>query len=489
MRVRGLRSSGAAVVAVLLLALVLTGCEPRTLSITTTPALFPRFSTSVPDYVSRCDDSAPVQVSISAPSGTTVTVEGAASGTGTFTTSVTRDVGQDFTIVVQSGSGTTTHHVRCLPGDFPSFTAQRTGRTQSEYYVTAPSAGVGGSSYPIVFDTNGVPVWWGAKTAGFFALLLPDGHVAWNNSSTNRVEEYTFDGQFVRSYRTVGQQYDFHDLVVLPNGNALVVSVTQKPHVDLSSWGGPSDATIFDHTLQEVTPQGAVAWSWVTSEHVPVTETTQHWRDQELAEPGGTFGDAFDPYHYNSIEPTPDGTAVVVSFRHLDAVLKIDKATGNIVWKLGGTTTPASLDVVGDREFQPGGGGGFGGQHDARLLDADTVSIYDDGSGRARPPRGVTYDIDETAGTATLVQTVRDPLESNVFCCGSFRRLPGGNVVFGWGGNANGTPDITESTRAGARLFALDFTNTFVYRGIPVLPGVLNRDVLRSGMDAQFGTG
>ncbi len=99
----------------------------------------------------------------------------------------------------------------------------------------------------------------------------------------------------------------------------------------------------------------------------------------------------------------------------------------------------------------------------------------------------MVYDIDETAGTASLVQRVRDPLETSVFCCGSFRRLPGQNVVFGWGGNPGSAPDITEATRNGSRLFELSFTNTFIYRGLPVPPGVLSRTTLRSGMDAQYG--
>jgi hypothetical protein len=478
------RSSAGAGIAAVLVALALSACQPQTLSITTAPALFPGFSTAVPDYVSRCDDSDPVDVSVRAPSGTTVTVEGTAAASGTFTRSVTRDVGQDFTIVVQSGSGTTTHHVRCLPADFAAFTAQRTGRTQAEFYVTSPSGGLTGASYPVIFDTNGVPVWWGPKTTSNFALLLPNGHPAWNVGG--RIEERTLAGEVVRSYSTVGEPFDFHDLVVLPGGNHLVASVTPKSGVDMSSWGGPASATIVDHILQEVTPQGQVVWSWVTSEHVPVSETSPFWQQSELQDPGGPFSAFYDPYHYNSIEPTADG-AVIVSYRHLDAVLKIDKASGAIVWKLGGTTTAASLDVTGDPEFAPGGGGGFGGQHDARLLDADTVSIYDNGTGRQRPPRGVVYDVDEAAGTATLRRVISDPAERSVSCCGSFRTLPGQNLVLGWGGNDAAAPDIIEATRFGARLFELSFTSTFVYRGQPVLPGVVSRSALRSGMDTQFG--
>ena len=41
--------------------------------------------------------------------------------------------------------------------------------------------------------------------------------------------------------------------------------------------------------------------------------------------------------------------AVLVSLRHQDAVYKIDYATKDIAWKLGGTARPESLRVIGDR--------------------------------------------------------------------------------------------------------------------------------------------
>lgn len=465
----------------LVAALIAVGCAPSTLQITTSPGLFPGFSTAVSDYVSRCDASAPVRVSVSAPEGTTVSVAGQAPKGGSFTAEVTRDVGQRFTIVVDGPSVDTTHHVRCLPADFPAFNANRTGATQAEFYVTVPSVG----SYPVIFDNNGVPVWWGATKATFFALLLPNGRIAWN--AGGRIEEHRFDGSLVRTYELVGEPFDFHDLLVLPNGNHVGVSLTQRPHSDLSSWGGPSDTTILDHIIQEVTPQGTVAWSWTTSEHIPVTETTTAWRESELASPGGGLNSDYDPYHYNSIESTGDG--YIVSFRHLDAIYKIDKATEDIVWKLGGTSRPESLTVVDDPVFASGGGGGFGGQHDARLLSDGTVSLYDNGSARNRPPRAVRYRLDTAAGTATLVHSVSDPSVQPIsFCCGSTRILPGGNYVIGWGGNGTNSPDVTETTRSGARIFDLSFpgASIFTYRGLPVLPGVLSKSTLRSGMDAQF---
>ena len=132
--------------------------------VTTQPALYPPFHAVVSDYVVRCVPETPVAVTVTAPAGTEVNVDGQGPRHGTFTTSVSLNSGQSFTIAVTPGQ---THHVRCVPPDMPRWTFQRSGQTQAEWYTASPilrtnfqpiPAGV--SSYELLFDRNGVPVWW-----------------------------------------------------------------------------------------------------------------------------------------------------------------------------------------------------------------------------------------------------------------------------------------------------------------------------------------
>ena len=60
----------------------------------------------------------------------------------------------------------------------------------------------------------------------------------------------------------------------------------------------------------------------------------------------------YDVYHWNSVDYT--GTGFLLSFRHLDAVYDIDQASGNILWKLGGSARPESLTVLNDPVFAGG---------------------------------------------------------------------------------------------------------------------------------------
>ena len=115
-----------ACLAATLVALGLAACNPvkgpppAPPVITATPALFPGFQPDVFDYVNRCTPNTPTNVQVDAPADTTVSVNGSPSANGQFTVSVPQDVGEQFAIDVTIGGNTTTHHVRCLPNDFPT---------------------------------------------------------------------------------------------------------------------------------------------------------------------------------------------------------------------------------------------------------------------------------------------------------------------------------------------------------------------------------
>jgi hypothetical protein len=454
------------------------------LQVSTQPALYPAFDPAVTDYVTRCTAGTPVSVTVSAPAGTEVDVDGQGSRSGDFSTAVELGEGWAFRIDVASETSTSSHHVRCLPSDFPAWTFQRSDRPQAEWYAVAPflrtdfqpaPAGVS-LSYAALFDPNGVPVWWmKSDRIPLDFHPLSNGDLIVTHLGFASSEEYRLDGSLVRTLTPVGSDIasDGHETLLLPDGNYLLTVERILPG---QSACGQSNISIADSGFQEITPDGSLVREWFASDHIPLSEIPAEWCNQIISRPANGV---YDVYHENSLEP--DGSDMIVSFRHLDAVYKI-AADGNVVWKLGGAPRPESLTVVGDPVFAAGGD--FGGQHDARVLGDGTVTIHDNGyhPSSSRPPRAVRYAIDTNAKTATLVEQETDPAVGTPLCCGSARKLPGGDWVMSWGSAGL----VTELSPSGTRVFSLTFDDgLFSYRAHPVLFGTLSRTALRDGMDAR----
>lgn len=454
----------------------------------TYPALYPAFSPKVHDYVSRCHAGRPLLLAVHAPRKTRVRLARRRASAGSSQTRLNLIGGRGVTVRIASS----TYHVRCLPADFPTWTAERHGTPQAGWYIVTPTVGGpqgAGSRYVAIFDRNGVPVWWMQPSYNpQDAKLLPDGNIVWSAftftpyvTHSAPYEEHRFDGTLVRTIAAVGAETDSHELQVMPNGDYLTVSYVLRDGVDLSPYGGPADATVVDSLVEEVSPKGALVWEWNSKDHVALDES-KPFMPTILLQPR-IFPDGLHVYditHVNGVEP--DGGSLLISMRHTDAVYKVKRATGAIDWKLGGTHTPQSLTVEGE----PADSLVFSGQHDPRLLPDGTLTLHDNRTGSTLGPRAVRFRIDSSARTATQVEQITDPETVPSVCCGSARKLPGGDWVMSWGYNGL----VTELTPSGRRVFGLRFGNgLFSYRAVPATTKELPASRLRRGMDAMYGSG
>ncbi|HEX5593366.1 MAG TPA: aryl-sulfate sulfotransferase [Solirubrobacterales bacterium] len=442
-------------------------------TVTADQALTPSFDPDVTDYTTRCNGD-PLEVSGRTAEGTTVAVDGGDPATGKFTASVPLEENQAFSFTTTTEAGTDTYFVRCLPVGFPPWEYEQLRQPSHQLYVVAPNLALSGAptQYVVIFDSNGVPVWWYHEPGGTMqdAKVLPDGSLAWWNSSTGYVLRET-DGTFIQGVTAVGGPTDGHELQQLPNGNFLLISSEKVEDLDLTEFGGAEHEDVEEMLVQEISPTGELIWNWSTKGHIALAETGRWW-PTALSRP-----EPRDIIHMNAIEPVGEN-AVMISVRHTDAIYKIDKTTGNIIWKLGGTWTPKSLKVVND----PEGTYPLGGMHDIRLLPDGTITIHDNNTGLGQPPRAVRYAIDEANKTATFVEQVSDPLQPSSFCCGSSRRSDDGSWLMSWGGSSY----VAEYDAAHQTNFRLKFGGTlFSYRAVPVQDGLLSVSSLRAGMDAM----
>jgi hypothetical protein len=470
-------------VALALLLPATAGAAPRVVA---SPALFPTFDPSVRSYVARCTPGKPLRMSFSVPGGTKAIVDRRKARSGSFTDAIRVSSGQAVRFSVKTGQRSGRYLVRCLPPDFPAWTAKKLGSPQAAWYVVAPCCTK--HTYVAVFDTNGVPVWWiNTHRPPLDASLLPNGHVVWAQQhgkdiargiSAGTYEEHRLDGRRIRTFSIPdGTPTDRHEMQLLPNGDYVVVGYKPRNGVDLSPYGGPSNATVLDALIEEVSPRHRVVWSWSSKDHVGLAETGRWYQQPNVFGNPARLADgrkAYDIAHINAVERYGPRN-FLVSLRHTDAIYDIARSNGHVVWKLGGTSTPRSLQILGDDLPD------FGGQHDVRALPDGTITLHDNGTGLNRPARALRFGIDPQAGTATLLEQLTDPFGSMSPCCGSARKLPGGNWVISWGG----TDLVTEETPAGKSVFALSFPEYISYRAFPVLPHKLKRSALYAGMDAM----
>ena len=419
-------------------------------SLTVSPlTLVPPFSPATRDYAVPCAAGA---------NSLDVTVVDA---TGSTTAPVVVQEGQAIVVANQ-------YWIRCLPHDFPAILATypSAGLPTPGYYM------VNAGSYAMVLDTNATPVWYagGGSPENLDALqpnvlsLVPNSTAPYGTNAAATFQLHALGAETTTAVGAVGSPTDAHELRLLPNGDYLLFTYAIEQGIDLTgleTFG--ADETMANCEIQELDPAGQEVWSWLASQHVdPVNESLEPATN---AVAGQTV---VDPFHCNAIDVDTAGN-LLVSMRHANAVFYVDKTTGIVQWKLGGTSTNRDgatyIQIVGDPETA------FNMQHDARFLPNGDVTVFDDHGAPTTTgvARGVEYAVDHTANTATMVwQFLGD--HSSLYE-GSFRREDDGESVICWGGSSSPTDPraITEVDPNGNDVFDIAFSPIAApYRGIKV---------------------
>ena len=314
------------------------------------------------------------------------------------------------------------------------------GRAARGYLFLAPSSGPGQRG-TMILDGAGDVVWFGPttpRTAMNLRVAVYRGEpvLTWWEGTTRYglgIGEHVIVDS---SYREIarfpaghGLQSDLHELIVTPQGTALVTAY-DIPRVDLSSVGH-GRGLVIDGIVQELDIRsGRVLLEWHSLDHVKLSESYQG------------VATRFDFFHVNSIDVDADGN-LLVSARNTWAVYKIDRGSGRVLWRLGGKKS----------DFAMGPGTAFAWQHDARHHGTGDrlVTLFDNADSPQVQPqsRGLAIALDTKRRRATLAHAYahRPPMLAHAL--GSVQTQPNGNVLVGWGTE----PWFTEYAADGAVVF------------------------------------
>lgn len=267
----------------------------------------------------------------------------------------------------------------------------------------------------IEYDHNTPPIQ-GASFVPGPVVLLDE-----NLNEIKRLRLLPFNGRTSADVNAL----DAHDFILLDEDHYIAESYFEKTVNNIPSQLNPvKDAKVVAAIIQEV-KNGQVIWEWQSTDHPELYLTSQE--SNKFSDNNET-----DDYaHLNSVFIDPRDNNLICSFRHMNQILKINRQTGDIIWRLGGTNS--DFPLTNDQKFYR--------QHDVTLADNNqTLLIFDNGSSVHRPnTRIVEFKLDEVNKTVTGFNAVTAP--DNIFAdaMGSVQKR--GNTYFiGWGL----VPQVTE---------------------------------------------
>ena len=336
---------------------------------------------------------------------------------------------RDFGIALEGAhGGRAVYTLHCIPNNFPEVEVERRPGAWAGLIAVSLELRARGrrGGWIALLDANGVP--------RFHRRVSEDGRVSHFRPHAGTPHPYSValqrgalggdenweialldaDLNETARVRTTGLRHtDNHDFVATRDGSLAFLAYEPavrdlRGHID--GQGNPygERAAVRDSIIQRIGSHGRETLRWNSRGRFALADCAADGRlDEEYA-------------HVNSLQAV-DGD-LVASFRGCSQVLRIDGATGAVVWRLGDSTRPDAewtaagsappLRLVGDPR------GGFCRQHAARLVGNGNLLLFDNGGGacpedpatgvRTRPAggpsRAVEYALDPAAGTATFLR-------------------------------------------------------------------------------------
>jgi arylsulfate sulfotransferase len=225
------------------------------------------------------------------------------------------------------------------------------------------------------------------------------------------------------------QGLDVHEFILISDSDYIYLTYQWKYPTNIPAYLNPApDVSILAPVIEEVR-NGSIVFHWDGSDDTSFYANSifdNNWQDTTTAQ---------DYMHMNSIFVDPTDSNLICSMRHQDQIIKINKQTGAIMWRLGGKNS--NFPLTSDQQFLY--------QHDCTLTDSNqTLMLFDNGDAVARPySRVCEFHLNFTNNTVTSFKYFNIP-EPFTELTGSVQKF--GDEYFIGGGTANYMLDINYNT-------------------------------------------
>jgi hypothetical protein len=329
---------------------------------------------------------------------------------------------------------------------------------QPGYTLFAPMSG-DGTVYLIDMAGEVAHSWRMPHRPGLYGHLLDNGHLfyggkimtdldrfeAWARFKAGAAMEVDWQGRILWEVRHPDHH---HDARKLRNGNVLLLCLRPLPAeiarrvqggLPGTEAPGPDGAgLIYADYLIEMTTSGEIVWEWRSWDHMAPEAYPMTLQDHRA-----------EWTHGNTVAETADGN-ILVSFRNISTVVKIERATGNIIWQFG--SPPLAQ------------------QHDPRPLPNGNILIFDNGTHRRDNPATFSRVIEVDPRTSEIVWQYSDPALFDFFSpyISGAQRLANGNTLICEGSFGR----LFEVTHEG--LVVWEYISPYFFED-PARPGLNNR--------------
>lgn len=331
-----------------------------------------------------------------------------------------------------------------LPATYPEITLLASSNPDSGYVFCTPvNRTTGQNRNMLILDNYAMPIFYrNPANRPIDFKKLEDGRLVFFDLAARQYYAMDTFYAYVDSFK-MGNGYvtDFHDIEMLPDNHALLMAYDpQAVDMSLIVPGGNPDAIVTGLIIQEIDAAKNVVFQWRSWDHFQITD---------MHDCHSLLGPTVDYVHGNSLESDFDGH-ILVSCRYLDEITKINRQTGDIIWRFGKNSRNNQFTILDDSL-------GFSDQHDARRLPNGHITLYDNHNCiDPKNSRALEYEIDEQSMIARLVGEYRHTPDQSATATGNVQRRTSGGTMIGWG-NVPTPPNVTDIHPDGSIAWEVQF--------------------------------
>ena len=331
-----------------------------------------------------------------------------------------------------------------LPIDTTLFTVSGPGGVDDGQILLALNTNSSTDGHLLILDENGIITKekivealadnfqkWVIGGQTYYSYLLAEGDYAAGGTGTEEGYYVICDSSLNEVSRAKflsdeniddsdNNKLDVHDFILLGQNHYMAISDQLETPTNIPDSLHPSPkARVVACIIQEV-DNGQVIFKWNGADHPEFYGESVE--DNDFSDSVNTI----DYMHMNSLCIDPNDNNIICSFRNLNEIIKINRTSGAIMWRLGGKNS--DFPLTADQ--------GFLRQHYARFTDyGKTLIFVDNGDATLRAySRILEFQLDESNKTVSSFKAYDIP-DNFIQYAGSVKKENG--YYFIGGGSAN----------------------------------------------------